>query len=196
MLFAIKRLSLHSMPLLLILCCFYSPSILAGEDEQSGIRIGLLIGQSNLDVELELNGGSFDFSVSDDVDLEVASFYLGYHKVRTKKIGFATAVTISNLSSDGGNIQNIMLEGNATYGISHSSTHLFAGLNASKFGVDGNYSDGFDIGYGVQVGAGFQFLKPLSFDMRYLVTRHTFDENNVEATLLSHGFRLGILASF
>ncbi len=175
----------------LFITCLFSPDLLAQEGDHADFRFGVLLGQSNF----ELGNKKSSFAFAEEKDVAAASFYVGYQKIKISQIGYSTAFTISHLSGTGKDdaLDNIMLEGNATYGVVGTKAHFFGGLNISRYGVNSNYNGGIETGAGIQLGFGGQATAGLAYDIRYIQTRNDFNRDLVESELISNGYRLGLL---
>lgn len=178
--------------LLLAVLLLQSTSLFAQADNRENLIFGYFSGLTESELEIP-------DSDSDKEKDTIRAYYVGYQRISYRKIGFSGGFTFSNFFRDGDTLTNLMLEGNATYGITEK-LHGFGGLNASQFTSENSDVEGiFDnlgIGFGAQVGFEYQVFSFMAINLRYLATRHEYEAGVGRIKLNTHGARLGIVGLF
>jgi hypothetical protein len=188
----------------------------ASSEIHKGFRVS--IGTSNpdfrMDYEMTTDLPGYE-KLSDDNVTNVAgtNISIGYQKIAPKAWGYSALVNRTNVSNSGGTIQYVGLEGNATYGITEKAYTTF-GLNLGKFSNDNEPEsdseneyikmEDFNTAVGVQAAIGYQIMKNLSAELKYITKTSTYEDSittssykadrRLEITL--SGIELGITGTF
>ena len=182
--------------LLLLALSFMSSNLIAAEDGLERFRLGIFGGFSN--IEQEVDGRTS--TTREETYYNIRAYYFDYQELNPTGIGYSVGFTFSNFANDNETISQFMIEGNANYSLNRS-LHFFGGLNLSQYTSEEESRDALvdnlGIGFGAQVGVGYQVFKHLGVELRYMHTIHLNDGSRAgDITYTASGARLGLIGSF
>ena len=146
---------------------------------KKGIRAGVATGSLEINTRQRFNSqtdGAISNSSSDTANTNF-QLHVGYEEIEFKELGFSSFLTYQDINEKDGNVRNMRISGNATYGLTKQA-YTFAGLNFSKYYGPGILEEGLDAGIGYQAGVGLNLHKKITLEIEYL-------------TLLNEGSRDG-----